>query len=88
MSRPVGPPPYTAAEIALLDTPEKRFIAQAELNSRSEPSVGSGALACCAANKHRHAIVTSLDLVLLNSCLQAQATSWAIDWQTFATKDL
>ncbi|KAK3208503.1 hypothetical protein GRF29_77g984196 [Pseudopithomyces chartarum] len=33
MSRPSGPPPYTAQEIALLDTPEKRFIAQAELNS-------------------------------------------------------
>ena len=35
MSRPSGPPPYTAQEIALLDTPEKRFIAQAELNSTS-----------------------------------------------------
>ena len=46
MSRPVGPPPYTAEEIALLDTPEKRFIAQAELNSTStQPLVrGTGEL--------------------------------------------
>ncbi|KAL5430952.1 hypothetical protein PMIN05_009830 [Paraphaeosphaeria minitans] len=33
MSRPPGPPPYTAKEIALLSTPEAKFKAQAELRS-------------------------------------------------------
>ncbi|KAK7191890.1 hypothetical protein DPSP01_011351 [Paraphaeosphaeria sporulosa] len=33
MSRPPGPPPYTAEEIALLSTPEAKFKAQAELRS-------------------------------------------------------